>query len=448
MAAAIGAVEAGLTPLVLDENPQPGGRLLAAPPPVLRPPAARPSSPADWLLQRFRLARNKMDYQPASTILGFFGDHEVAYLQHGRLRQCRYQALIVAAGAYDRPAPIPGWTLPGVLTAGGALNLIKQQGTLPGKNILLAGSGPLQMALASRISESRGRITGIAEASCLDWLGLIQAFLGNFDLLVQGLKYLFSIKRRRIPIWTGHILTRIHGNRKVERATIAKVDSEWRPVQNSQRTISVDAICMGYGLVPSTEITRMLKCKHVYDLKLGGWVPVRDKFTATSKGDVFAAGDCTGISGGAAAILEGAISAVSAAHILGKITRAKADEKRKSMMRRLRSLRRFIGYIQNTCYPRRGLFELPDDDTIVCRCEELTLKDIHTALADAPPDINEFKRATRTSMGRCQGRMCGPFIQEIMAAVKGVSPGCLGSLYVRPPIKPAQLSSLKEETLS
>lgn len=442
MAAAVEAVRVGLSPLVLDENPQPGGRLLAAPPPALSPPKARFGAPGDRLLQEFRQSRGQLDYQPSSTILGFFDDNEIAYVQGDRLHQGRYRALIVAAGAYDRPVPLPGWTLPGVVTAGAALNFIKQQGVFPGKNILLAGSGPLQLALAYRIAESSGRITGIAEASRVDGPGLVQAIRGNFDLMSQGLKYLLGIKRRRIPIWSGHVLTRVDGSRKVESATIAKVDSEWRPVAGTQRTIAVDAVCLGYGLVPSTEITRLLECQHEYDLRLGGWVPVRNPAMGTSREGVFAAGDCAGVSGGAAAILEGRISAFSAAALLGNLTPAEADERRGNMMRRLRSIKRFSAYVQNVCSPRSGLFALPDDETIVCRCEELTLKDIRAALVNSPPDINDFKRATRTGMGRCQGRMCGPFIQEVMAAARRISPGELGTLHVRPPVKPIQLGSL------
>lgn len=441
MAAAVEAVHLGFRPLVLDENPQPGGRLLAAPPPVLRPPQGRFRTPGDHLLQDFRQSLGGLDYRPSSTILGFFDKEEVAFVQGDRLHQFRYRALIIAAGAYDRPVPLPGWTLPGVITAGGALNFIKQQGLLPGKNILLAGSGPLQLALAYRIAESGGKIVGIAEASTLDWSAFLKAIPGNFDILAQGFKYLMSIKRRGIPIWPGYILTRVDGDRKVESATIDKVDSEWRPIAGAQRTIPVDGVCVGYGLVPSTEITRLLGCEHQYDLRRGGWVPVRTPLMATSRKGVFAAGDCAGISGGATAILEGSISAMSAASMLGK-TLAGADEKRRNMMRRLGALKRFTSYVQDACSPRPGLFELPDDETLICRCEELTVRDIRAALADSPPDINDFKRVTRTAMGRCQGRMCGPFIQEAMATIKGISPEKLGPLNVRPPIKPIQLGSI------
>ena len=249
MAAAMEAMHLGLRPLVLDENPQPGGRLLAAPPSALSPPQGRFRTPGDHLLQEFRQSLGQLDYRPSSTILGFFEQNEIAYVQGDRLHQCRYQALIIAAGAYDRPVPLPGWTLPGVLTAGGALNFIKQQGVLPGKNILLAGSGPLQLALAYRIALCGGKIAGIAEASTIEWTAFLKAIPGNFDILAQGLKYLWGIKRRGIPIWPGHILTRVDGNRKVESATIAKVDFQWRPIAGTQRTIPVDAVCIGYGLV-------------------------------------------------------------------------------------------------------------------------------------------------------------------------------------------------------
>jgi thioredoxin reductase len=443
MAAAVEAVRLGIHPLVLDENLQPGGRLLATPPPVLTLHQGRLRTPGDKLLEDFRQSLGEVDHRPSSTILGFFDQDQIAFVQGDRLQQCRYRTLIVAAGAYDRPVPLPGWTLPGVVTAGGALNFIKHQGVLPAKNVLLAGSGLLQIALAYRIAANGGKIAGIAEASTLDWFALLKAFPGNFDILAQGLKYLVGIKRRGIPIWPGYILTRVDGGQKVESATISKVDSGWRPIAGTQRTIPVDGVCVGYGLVPSTEITRMLGCEHQYDLRLGGWVPVRNQLMETSCKGVYAAGDCAGISGGANAILEGTIGAMSAASMLGKAL-AGVDERRRNIIRRLSALKLFTSYVQEAFSPRHGLFELPDEETVICRCEELTLRDIRTALSDSPPDINDFKRSTRTAMGRCQGRMCGPFIQEILGNIKGVSPGKLGPLHIRPPIKPIQLGSIRQ----
>jgi NADPH-dependent 2,4-dienoyl-CoA reductase/sulfur reductase-like enzyme len=361
----------------------------------------------------------------------------------GWVQQCRYRSLVIAAGAYDRAVPLPGWTLPGVMTAGGALNLLKQQGVLPGKKLLLAGSGPLQLALGYRIAAAGGEIAGIAEVSTVSWPALLKAVQGNLDILAQGLKYLFGIKRHGIPIWPRHILTRVDGNAKVESATIAKADSEWRPIPGTQRTLNVDGVCLGYGLVPSTEITRLLGCDHEYDLRRGGWVPLRNQQLETTRKGVFAAGDCAGISGGATAILEGRISAMSAAAMLGK-NLAGVDERRAKIIRRLTPLRRFTSYVQGFCAPRRGLFELPDDETIICRCEELRLKDLRAALNDAPPDINDFKRVTRAGMGRCQGRMCGPFVQELLATTKGLSASSLGSLKIRPPLKPIPLGSIRK----
>ncbi len=443
MAAAVEAIRLGLRPLVLDENARPGGRLLAAPPPVLRSPLKPIRTQGEELIQEFRQALPELDYRPSSTILGFFEENELAYIQEDRMQQCRYRALVIAAGAYDRAVPLPGWTLLGVMTAGGALNLLKQQGVLPGKKLLLAGSGPLQLALGYRIAAAGGEIAGIAEVSTVSWPALLNAVPGNLDILGQGLKYLFGIKRHGIPIWPGHILTRVDGNAKVEAATIAKADSEWRPIAGTQRTLNVDGVCLGYGLIPSTEITRLLGCDHEYDLRRGGWVPLRNQQLETTRKGVFAAGDCAGISGGATAILEGRISAMSAAAMLGK-NLAGVDERRAKIIRRLTSLRRFTSYVQGICSPRRGLFELPDDETIICRCEELRLKDLRADLTDTPPDINDFKRATRTGMGRCQGRLCGPFVQELLATTNGLSASNIGSLKIRPPLKPIPLGSIRK----
>lgn len=449
MAAAIEAVKWGLRPLVLDENAQPGGRLLATPPSALRQRiiAHRQPREGDRLLREFARTRSEIDYLPGCTVVGFFDKNTLAYVEGGRLHQCGYRALIVAAGAYDRPVPFPGWTLPGVVTAGGTLNLIKQQGVLPGRRILLAGSGPLLLTLAARILRAHGALSVIAEASrpgLRHVLPMLASVPGNAGSIIQGLCYAWVIRKNRVPVWRGHVVSRVDGDRKVQEATLSRVDSEWRPVPGATFRVPVDTVCLAYGLVPSTEALRLLGCDHRYDLRLGGWYPVRDEHLHTSHAGVFAAGDCAGISGGAIAMVEGRLAAVAACAWLGRILASRAEIKYGQLLPRLRAKKRFAALVQNTCYPRSGLFSLADENTVVCRCEDLTLRDVRAAVSNRMGDINAFKRATRSGMGRCQGRMCGPYMQELLAASRGIPPHDLGALQVRPPLKPVELGSFRE----
>jgi NAD(P)H-nitrite reductase large subunit len=190
------------------------------------------------------------------------------------------------------------------------------------------------------------------------------------------------------------------------------------------------------------ELTRRAECDHSYDPLLGGWIPVRNDCMETTVPDVYAVGDCTGIAGSLVAIEEGRIAGLAAARRLGNLTPTEAGKRMAPSRKRLAGLQRLRAVLDRISVPRAGLYELAKDDTIVCRCEEITLGEVKAALAEGATDMKEVKRMTRAGMGNCQGRMCGPAIQEIIAREIGVSPDRIGYLNPRPPVRPILLSVL------
>jgi NADPH-dependent 2,4-dienoyl-CoA reductase/sulfur reductase-like enzyme len=351
--------------------------------------------------------------------------------------------LIIALGAYDRPVPFPGWTLPGVLTAGGAQRLVKTQRVLPGERILLAGTGPLQLALAHQILHAGGQVAAIVEAASIDnWLELACGAFGQWSLLSDAWRYLWGITKARVPLLRRHVLVEVRGDGKVEEAVIARADPEWRVVPGTTRTVAADAVFVGYGFVPSVELTRLAGCEHHYQPELGGWVPVRDENMATTTDGVYAVGDCAGVAGSLVALEEGRIAGLAAAHAMGCLSREEAQRRASPCRNRLRSLTRLRRALDAISVPRRGLYELATDDTVVCRCEEITLGDICKAVAEGADDLNAIKRMTRTGMGSCQGRYCGPALQEIVARVRGIPASGVGSLNPRPPVRPVPIHVL------
>ena len=223
---------------------------------------------------------------------------------------------------------------------------------------------------------------------------------------------------------------------------VAEVDKNWRPKPGTYRTLKVDTLCVGYGFVPSVELTRLAECEHRYDPLLGGWIPVRNDCMETTVPDVYAVGDCTGIAGSLVAIEEGRIAGLAAARRLGYLTPTEARKRMAPSRKRLAGLKRLRQVLDRISVPRAGLYELAKDDTIVCRCEEITLGEVKAALAEGATDMKEVKRMTRTGMGNCQGRMCGPAMQEIIAREIGVSPDRIGYLNPRPPVRPIPLGVL------
>lgn len=447
LTAAIEAAKAGARVTVLDENAQPGGQIYRQ---VNR--GFRVTAPGELghdyergqeLLAEFSAVADRVEYLDDALVWAISPERELAFLRHGESRSMRYRQLIVAVGAYDRPVPFPGWTLPGVLTAGGAQRLVKTQRVLPGERILLAGTGPLQLALANQIVDAGGKVEAIVEAGNIDkWLSLARSAWGQRTLIADAWRYWSGIRKAGIPLWREHILLEVCGEGRVEEAVVARVDQHWRAVPGTTRTLAVDAVCVGYGFVPSVELTRLAQCEHRYDPRLGGWVPVRGETMATSVPHVYAAGDCAGVAGSFVAMDEGRIAGVAAARALGYLSAEKAQGRMEPSRNRLVGLMRLREALDEISLPRPGLFELAKDDTIACRCEEITLGEIKAALGDGVTDMNEVKRMTRMGMGSCQGRMCAPALQEIIAREQGLAPAEIGPLNPRPPIKPMPIVAM------
>jgi NADPH-dependent 2,4-dienoyl-CoA reductase/sulfur reductase-like enzyme len=449
LAAAMEAVKAGASVTLLDENPQPGGQIFRqfnAGFSVTDPQAlGHEYQRGQKLLAEFAPVSKRIEYLNEALVWGIFKDGEVAYQQREDSRSLRYRKLILSVGAYDRPVPFPGWTLPGVFTAGGAQRMVKIQRVLPGENILLVGTGPLQLALANQITDAGGKVAAIVEAGRVEnWLGLAISAWGQWQLIADAWHYLKGIRKAGISLYRGHIIKEARGDGQVEEAVIAEADSQWRPKPGTQRTLSVDTVCVGYGFVPSVELTQLAQCDHLHDPMLGGWIPVRDEHMETSVPSIYAAGDCSGIGGSLAAIDQGRIAGLAAAQSLGYLSAKTAQERMEFPRKRLAGLQRLRRVLDWISMPRPGLYELAQDDTIVCRCEEITLGEIKEALAEGATDMNEVKRMTRMGMGNCQGRMCGPGMQEIIAREKDMSAADLGYLNPRPPVKPVPLTVLAE----
>ena len=194
--------------------------------------------------------------------------------------------------------------------------------------------------------------------------------------------YLYGVRKAGIPLWRNHIIVEARGHGQVEEAVVAEVDKNWRPKPGTYRTVKVDTLCVGYGFVPSVELTRLAECEHRYEPLLGGWIPVRNDHMETTVPDVYAVGDCTGIAGSLVAIEEGRIAGLAAARRLGYLTPMEARKRMAPSRERLAGLKRLRQVLDRISVPRPGLYELAKDDTIVCRCEEITLGEVKAALAD------------------------------------------------------------------
>ena len=241
------------------------------------------------------------------------------------------------------------------------------------------------------------------------------------------------------------MISRAEGDGSVERAVITRVDQDWRPLPGSEEVLDVDTICLGYGLLPSNELTRLCGCTHYYDEQRGGTIAWRDAWMRSSVPGILVAGDGAGVSGAATAVEEGHVAGVAAAVDTGHLSRDEAAVLVRRPRARLRRQARFRAALDRMYPVGPGVYELASDSTVVCRCEEVTLGDIRTALERAPADPQGVKDYTRAGMGLCQGRMCGRQIAAEIARTAGGPIGAVDPASVRPPVKPVPIAALAAE---
>lgn len=447
LSAAIAAAKCGLRPAVIDENPTLGGQIYRQLPRefhVVRPGALGITyGKGQRLLARAYDAN--IELKLGTTVWGLFDSLILGLESEGKAESLQCGALILATGGYDRAIPFPGWTLPGVMTLGGAQTLVKSQRMLPGKRTILSGSGPFLLPVTSQLVEAGANIVAVLEASKpMGWLSNIGSLWGQWDRFREGWDYLKPLLRARVGVRFGQAVIEAWGRGKVEGVVTASLDDDWRPVAGTERTMLVDAVGVGYGFSVNTQLSRLCGCEHQFRKGYGGWTVKVDRRQATSVEKVFAAGETTGIGGSDIAAAEGSIAGYSAAEALGMISESEARARRAPHLEQLRKLRPFARMMADLFSPRDGLFDITSPDTVVCRCEEVTAAKIHEAIDNGANDLTGVKSRTRAGMGMCQGRVCGASVATLVARRTGRGQGEVGNFTGRPIVKPVSMGALAE----
>src|SRR5271157_588383 len=450
MEAAITASQAGVKTVVIDSYPQAGGQYYKALPAAFTAVSkTRTEEEGESLAQRLAGLPATRIYNALAW--GIFEEEKgdgwlVALDGPDAPKEVHADMLILANGAYETPVAFPGWTLPGVITCGAALILVKTWRVAPGKRALVTGTGPLLLSAAAHLIEAGVEVIGVCETTRLLPRGILYGptMLGQWHRLQEGAKYLSVMRRGKTPYKTGWSIVAARGKDHVEEAMIAKVDNNGTPIPGTEQTVKVDTVVSGYGLIPNTDLARMIGCKLDYNSQKGGWVPVRDKTLQTSLPGVYVAGDGAGIGGAENSRLEGRIAGVSAALRTGKLSTQQAEEINRKMKPELAQQRRFGRLLGDLFSPKPGLTSLARDETVICRCEELTKKEILAAIAEGGESVIWVKRMTRAGMGLCQGRSCGRLVAQLIAQQTGQDPGQVPPDTQRPPERPIRLEILEE----
>ncbi len=443
--AAYAAAEAGVDVTLIDDNPMPGGQYYRQSPPQFKfaNPIDGQSGRSDAPAILNRLPHPKIRTLYNTMAWGAFDGHTLALADQEQSFLLPADKVVLATGAYDRPLAFPGWTLPGVLGAGATLRLIKTQWVLPGKRILLSGLGPLQLALADALIRCGAQVVCVAEAAdpFQSWQQLPK-FWGHWDRLGEALTYTNTLRKHHVPLLFNHSIVEASGKEHVERATIARLDAQGAPVPGTEQQFEVDAVCLGYGLLPSFQLAVTLGCKLRFDQRLGWCVPQHGEAMETSEPGVFVAGDVTDISGSKVAIYEGQAAGLTAAYQLGALDQAAYERRMAPVRAELRRLNRLASALQAIYAFRPGLSRLAKDDTRLCRCEEVTYQQVRQAIAEGATDVNQVKLRTRAGMGYCQGRFCSVLVAPLVAEATGQPVSDMVPFTVRPPIQPLPLKVL------
>lgn len=451
LGAAIEAARAGLACTLIDETGHLGGQIYRPPPSEFGIANSKLLGPdferGERLRAEFRSIAHKVEVISRASVVGLWDNgHEILWTTGAASAALRTERLILATGAYERPVPFPGWTLPGVITAGGAQTLVKTLGIRPGRRALVAGTGPLLLVVANQLQKAGVDVVAVLEAGKPSWSPMqLPHILGEWSLLRDAWSYWRGLRKAKIPLLFNHTIFEAHGDQSVTAASYGPVDSEsWTPLKERAVRVEVDHVVVGFGFVPNTQLTETAGCRHEYVHSLGGWVPVRDEFMQTTHSGVFAVGDGAGVAGSAAAREEGRIAGITAAAQAGVLTQSEADRRRAGPMKRLRSLSRVRRILDEMSAIRPGLNALASPDTLVCRCEEVALREVRAAVAQGARDLQAVKLLTRLGMGQCQGRNCAPSAAMILAGALGSDPSSAGRINPRPPVAPVTLGAFAD----
>lgn len=437
MAAAIQAHEGGAAVFVLDEQRQQGGQ-------IFRNVLAADQKQLVCLGADYAAGRPLAEAMNQSGIPCEFGatvwrvdpDGTVTYSVDGAAHQAVGRQVIVATGALERPVPLPGWTLPGVVTAGAAQILMKASGLVAEKSVLV-GSGPLLYLLAAQMCAAGAAPKALVETQTRgDALRSLKHGLGalrGWRLLAKGLGLIATVKRAGVPRYTAARNIRIAGSDRANSVIFSQ--------GGKSREIHCEHVFLHQGVVPNTQISRSLGIEHRWNDRQRCFQPVVDAMGRTSLDRIRIAGDGAAINGAQAAELQGRLAACGALLALGRIDKDRYDGLVRSLLRHLgvqAAMRPFL----ETLYPAAPETLSPADDTVICRCEEVTAGEIRAQTRIGCVGPNQTKAFSRCGMGPCQGRYCGLTVTEILARENKMSPQEVGSYRVRAPLKPVTLGEL------
>ena len=446
MAAACVLAEKGTDVVVLDEQSAPGGQVYRAVDKVFaeRPEdlqsLGREYAAGHALTRRFQQSGAR--YRSGVSVWEITSEQEpelaLGLIEDGSARMLYPKHVILATGAMERPVPFEGWTLPGVMTVGAAQTLLKSSRLVPCEDVVLAGTGPLLYLYARQLKNLGVKPQAILDTGCS--LSLRASLLGLDALIacpksmLQGMRWLWNAKSQMG-------LTR--GVQALSAQGSHRLSSVSYKVRGHRHDLPTSLLLVHDGVIPNTWLSMSAGIQHRFDVAQSCWVPEIQGAGMTSRQCISMVGDVARIGGAQVAALQGERVGYEVAEYL-KTKRRPRVSAEPFALRRQRRLRRFLDH----AFVPTAEFQLPADETIVCRCEEVTAGEIRQVAALGCMGPNQGKAFTRCGMGPCMGRKCALTVSQLMADARGVSVDEIGHYRIRPPIRPITVGQLADMPLS
>ncbi len=445
LAAATTAAELGVCCAVLDEQPTLGGQIYRS---IESAPEQRAKKLGAEYLRGKKIATafrdSDAEYYPNTKVWSLNKEREVGILNNNESRIITADKVIVASGAMERPVPFPGWILPGVMQAGAGQILYKSAGIVPDNGVVLAGSGPLLLLLAWQYLHAGVEVKALLDVTPLsNHISALPKFpraLLAHQYLTKGIGYQIELIRAGIPMMFGVSDLRAEGEDQCQQVTFKHA--------GKQKTIESELLLTHFGVIPHIWLTQAAACDHQWDDSQQCWRPEHDKWGNTSIEGIFVAGDGAGINGARSAEHAGRLVGLEVTFTLGIISQTERDKKALKDRKWVKNEHHIRPFLERYYQIPKKLLATADNETIVCRCEEITAGEIRQAVREGHDNSNQVKFFTRCGMGPCQGRQCTNAVAHIVADEKAMPVEEMGHFRGRPPVAPLtleQLASLKNK---
>lgn len=439
LSAATLAAEQGLQVALVDELCLPGGqvfRSIESTSPTLAKQLGADYQRGLKLVEAFR--SSGANYFPQTSVWTLNEKLEIGLIHQNRARIITADQVLIANGAMERPMPFPGWTLPGVMNAGAGQIMFKQHDVVPEDGVVLAGSGPLLLLLAWQYLHAGVKIQALLDTTptknLLHALPFLPRALLAHHYITRGFSYQLDLKRAGVPMFKDVTDLQAIGVENLQKVCFR--------IGRKNHQLETGLLLVHFGVIPNTHLSRAAGCKHKWDKNQQCLRPDVDGWGNSSANGILIAGDGVGIGGARTAEHAGRLAAFEVLYKLGRLDKTQRDRLARDDRKWMQADLHIRPFLEKLFRHPQQLLAALHDDTIVCRCEEVSAGDIRREITSGHRDSNQVKFISRSGMGPCQGRQCAQAVAQIVAA-ETAQPITADSLYrVRPPVKPLTFGQL------